>query len=95
MRERIGDPDADRERLEATSPLQQAGRIRNPVLLGHGGYDQRVPIEHGRRLHNAVRQHNPNVEWVEYKAEGHDWVLPETTLDWWGRVERFLARHLA
>ncbi len=95
MRERIGDLDADRERLEATSPLQQAARIRNPVLLGHGGYDERVPVEHGRRLHDAVRRHNPNVEWVEYKAEGHDWVLPETTLDWWGRVERFLVRHLA
>ncbi len=95
MRERIGDPQADRERFDATSPLKQAARIKNPLLLGYGGYDERVPIEHGKRLYDAVRRHNPNVEWVEYKAEGHGWDLDETRIDWAGRVERFLARHLA
>jgi dienelactone hydrolase len=95
MRERIGDPVADRERFEATSPLKQAARIKNPLLLGYGGEDQRVPIQHGRRLYDAVRGHNPNVEWVEYRAEGHSWARTETQLDWAGRVERFLARNLA
>jgi dipeptidyl aminopeptidase/acylaminoacyl peptidase len=34
------------------------------------------------------------VEWVEYDKEGHGWSLPETEVDWWTRVEAFLAKHI-
>ena len=91
----IGDREADAALLAEHSPLQQAARIRAPLLLGHGRVDRRVPIEHGRRLRDAVQKHNPGLEWVEYEKEGHGWALPETHADWWGRVETFLARHLA
>lgn len=95
MPQMIGDRVADAEQLRATSPLQQAARIRNPLLIAHGRLDQRVPIEHGRRLHAAVKAHNPDVEYVEYAEEGHGWADEETQLAWWRRVEAFLGRHLA
>ena len=94
MPQLIGDRDKDIDMLRANSPLQQAARIRNPLLVGHGRLDRRVPVEHGRSLVDAVKPHNPDVEWVEYDKEGHGWSLPETDLDWWTRVERFLARHI-
>lgn len=34
------------------------------------------------------------LEWVSYPDEGHGWRKPGTQADFWGRVERFLARHL-
>ena len=95
MPQMVGDRVKDAEQLRATSPLQQAARIRNPLLIAHGRYDQRVPIEHGRRLHEAVKAHNPAVEYVEYAEEGHGWYDPATNVAWWQRVEAFLARHLA
>jgi dipeptidyl aminopeptidase/acylaminoacyl peptidase len=94
MPQLVGDRAKDAAQLEATSPLKQAARVKNPLLIAHGRIDQRVPIEHGRRMADAVKAHNPDVEWVEYDKDGHGWSLPETDIDWWTRVERFLARHI-
>lgn len=91
----MGDPERDAEMLARVSPLKQAGRIRAPVLMAYGGRDQRVPVEHGERLRDALSPHNPQVEWVVYPYEGHGWVALETQIDFWGRVERFLQQHLA
>jgi hypothetical protein len=35
------------------------------------------------------------LEWVDYPTEGHGWFNLKTNEDFWGRVERFLAKHLA
>jgi dienelactone hydrolase len=91
----VGDRVKDAEQLRATSPLQQAARIRNPLLIGHGKLDERVPIQHGRRLHAALKDHNPAVEYVEYDEEGHGWMKPATHVHWWQRIEAFLGKHLA
>ena len=90
----IGDRERDRAQLEATSPIRLAAQIKNPLLVGHGLSDRRVPVEHGRRLVQAVQAHNPAVEWVQYDQEGHGWALPGTQVDWWTRVDKFLARHI-
>jgi dipeptidyl aminopeptidase/acylaminoacyl peptidase len=90
----VGDRSKDAAQLEATSPIRLAARIKNPLLMAHGRIDRRVPIEHGRRMFDAVKGHNRQVEWVEYDKDGHGWSLPETDVDWWTRVEGFLARHI-
>jgi len=91
----VGDPVGDAAQLKATSPLANAARIKQPVLIAHGGYDVRVPIVHGERFRDAVKAHNPQVEWVVYGEEGHGWSKPETRIDFWTRVEKFLGRNLA
>lgn len=90
----VGDPEKDAEQLKATSPILQAARIKQPLLLAHGGADLRVPLVHGTRFYQAVKQTNPEVEWVEYPDEGHGWALPATRYDFWGRVEKFLDKHI-
>ena len=94
MPQMIGDPVADAARFKATSPLQQAARITQPLLLAYGGADRRVPLVHGEKFHAAVKKNNPNVEWVLYPDEGHGWALPETRIDFWKRVEKFLERNI-
>lgn len=91
----IGNRERDADMLRANSPLHQAARLKNPLLLAHGKLDRRVPIEHGERLRDALKGHNPSVEWIEYEKEGHGWSIPATDIDFWSRVERFLGRHLA
>lgn len=90
----IGDPVADAARFKATSPLQQAARITQPLLLAYGGADRRVPLAHGEKFHAAVKKNNANVEWVLYPDEGHGWALAETRIDFWKRVEKFLERNI-
>ena len=90
----IGDRAKDAAQFAATSPLKLAARLEQPLLMAHGGLDQVVPIGHGTKMRNALRAHNPNVEWIEYPDEGHGWMLEANRIDFWSRVERFLDTHL-
>lgn len=91
----IGDPKKDAEQLKATSPLQQAARIKRPVLMAYGVEDYRVPLPHGTKMRDAlIASGNKNVEWVQYEGEGHGFMLTKNNVDFWSRVERFLAKHL-
>jgi acetyl esterase/lipase len=90
----VGDPVKDAVQFKATSPLEQAARITQPLLMAYGAVDERVPLYHGRKLYEAVRQNNPNVEMVVYGDEGHGWTLPKNQVDFWERVEKFLDKHI-
>ncbi|WP_338846963.1 prolyl oligopeptidase family serine peptidase [Massilia sp. W12] len=90
----IGDPQTDADKLKANSPLYQADKLKKPLLMAYGGKDRRVPREHGRKMHDAVKAHNPQVEWVEYEDEGHGWFKLENNIDFWTRVENFLGKHI-
>jgi dipeptidyl aminopeptidase/acylaminoacyl peptidase len=90
----IGDQDQDAAQLKATSPLENAARLKQPLLLAYGGSDRRVPLVHGTKFRDAVKQTNPDVEWVEYPEEGHGWTLLATSVDFWNRVEKFLNKNI-
>lgn len=94
MPDLVGDMVKDAAQLKATSPIEQAARITQPLLLAYGGDDRRVPKFHGTKFHDALKKTNPNVEWVLYPDEGHGWALPETRIDFWSRVEKFLERNI-
>jgi dipeptidyl aminopeptidase/acylaminoacyl peptidase len=94
MPELIGDRVKDAAQLKATSPIEQAARIKAPLLLAYGGADRRVPIDHGTKFYAAVKRTNPNVEWIEYPAEGHGFYLPKNSFDFWSRVEKFLDKNI-
>ena len=90
----IGDPQKDAAKFRSTSPLHNADKIKQPVLLAYGAQDLRVPIDHGRRFRSAVTKTNSDVEWIVYGDEGHGWNKVETRVDFWSRVEKFLQRNL-
>jgi dipeptidyl aminopeptidase/acylaminoacyl peptidase len=90
----IGDQAKDAAKIKAASPLENAARITQPLLLVYGGSDRRVPIVHGTKFRDAVKANNKNVEWVEYPEEGHGWELMKNRIDFWTRVEKFLDRNI-
>jgi dipeptidyl aminopeptidase/acylaminoacyl peptidase len=90
----VGDPVKDAAQLRATSPIVQASRITQPLIMAYGGADRRVPVFHGRKFYDAVKAHNKNVEWIEYPEEGHGWRLPKNNYDFWTRVEKFLDKNI-
>jgi dipeptidyl aminopeptidase/acylaminoacyl peptidase len=91
----IGDPVKDAEQFKQTSPLRRAAEIKQPVLMVYGALDQRVPIINGDKMREALKPHNNNVEWHVYPDEGHGWLKEENEIDFWTRVEAFLAKNLA
>lgn len=90
----VADRSADAAQIAATSPLRLAGKINRPLLLAYGVKDRHIPIEHGIRLRDALKANDAKVEWVEYRTEGHDWFLLQTKINFWTRVEKFLAAQL-
>ena len=94
MPELVGDQVKDAAQLKATSPLEQAARIKRPLLLAYGTDDQRVPLYHGEKFYAAVKAGNPDVEWITYEKEGHGWELVPDRVDFWNRVDHFLAKHI-
>ncbi|RZL40520.1 MAG: S9 family peptidase [Rubrivivax sp.] len=93
MKRLVADPATDAEQMRRTSPLLRAKEIRMPLLLAYGGADRRVPVVHGTDFRAALRPAQ-DVEWVAYPDEGHGWFNVKTNEDFWGRVERFLARNI-
>lgn len=94
MPQLVGDVEMDADMLTAVSPVAQAKRIQAPLLLAFGEADRRVPIAHGERLRNALRDAGRPPEWVSYPNEGHSWRQVSTNVDFARRVESFLGRHL-
>ncbi len=93
-KEQIGDPDKDAAMLKAASPLENAAKIRGPVLMAYGLQDRRVPIIHGEKMRDALVKQGTPVEWVVYQEEGHGFLLEKNRFDFYTRVAKFLADNL-
>ena len=85
-----GEADAD---LDAVSPLQQAARVRTPLLIAHGARDTNVPVAQSRNLVRALARSGTPMESVFYPEAGHGFTRPQDSADFFRRVEAFLARH--
>jgi len=91
---RVGDPEKDAQLNHAISPLYHVEAIRAPLLIGQGQNDPRVTIANADAMVKALRGAHREVVYVVYPDEGHGFGRPENNLDFYGRVEEFLAKHL-
>jgi len=93
-RTRIGDPSRDAEKFRSVSPVEQAQRLKAPVLLAYGAIDQRVPLKQGNALRSALDRYGKTYEWVVYDDEGHGFNDDKNRVDFWRRVDVFLHSYL-
>src|SRR5947199_7804035 len=91
---REGDADHDENWNRKISPLYHVDAIRAPLLIGQGTNDPRVTIANTNVMVAALRGAKHEVTYVVYSDEGHGFARPENQLDFYGRVEEFLAKHL-
>ena len=91
----IGDPSKDRDKMRAVSPILHAERIKAPLLLAYGASDRRVPLVHGKSMRSALDKYDKPYEWVVYDDEGHGFSKESNNIDFYRRVDAFLARNLA
>jgi dipeptidyl aminopeptidase/acylaminoacyl peptidase len=94
FRNRVGDIETEREMLEARSPLNHAHKITTPLIIFQGKNDPRVKMKESDQIVQAIRKREGQVRYIVYPDEGHGFRRPPNKLDFYGRTERFLARHL-
>jgi len=90
----IGDVENDEAFNRKVSPLFHADKIKVPLIIAQGANDPRVPIRESDQMVAAMRAKGLPVTYVVYPDEGHGFARPENRLDFYGRVEKFLAEHL-
>ncbi|MBN9736313.1 MULTISPECIES: S9 family peptidase [unclassified Pseudonocardia] len=92
----IGDADDPRQEADmlSRSPVSRVDDITAPVLLIHGANDVRVARRHSDRIADALRSRGAEVEYLLNETEGHWFVNPDSNIELYGTLERFLARHL-
>jgi dipeptidyl aminopeptidase/acylaminoacyl peptidase len=91
---RIGDPEKDADFLRSRSPLFSAEKINVPLLIAQGFNDPRVNVKDAEQIKAALETRGHPVEYVLQMDEGHGFANPENQLDFYEKVEAFLARHL-
>lgn len=92
----IGDPADPDQRADmlARSPISRVDDITAPVLLIHGANDVRVDRRHSDRVAAALRARGAEVEYLLNETEGHWFINPDSNIELYRTLERFLARHL-
>jgi dipeptidyl aminopeptidase/acylaminoacyl peptidase len=84
----------DAEELKRRSPVYNADRIKAKVLLLHGKLDERVPLEHAKRMRAALERAGNPPEWSTEWGEGHGFFDEGNRAAAYERILEFLAKHL-
>jgi len=92
----IGDPEnpAQRADMLARSPISRVDDITAPILLIHGANDVRVARRHADRIAESLTARGAEIEYLLNATEGHWFINPDSNIELYRTLERFLARHL-
>jgi dipeptidyl aminopeptidase/acylaminoacyl peptidase len=92
----VGDPRIEEGRrfLRSRSPINFAAQTKNPVLIGPGSNDSRVPKYQSDTVVAAMKGAGVPVVYAVYPDEGHGLARPANSFSFWRIAEQFLARGL-
>ncbi len=84
----------DRERLEQTSVVRNADRIRIPIFFAYGEVDDRIDMRHATKLATQLRHNGVKVTWMTRADEGHGYRHWDNKIAFYTELERFLAANM-
>ena len=91
----IGEPGESGARFFDTSPVLHVDQIRAPVLVIHGQLDERVQIEHYRRLVGELQKRNKPFEAMVKEHEGYGYHAEDNQVELYEKIEEFLGKYIA
>jgi dipeptidyl aminopeptidase/acylaminoacyl peptidase len=91
----IGNLKKDRQRFIDRSPINQIGKIKDPVALFHGDEDKVVSLNQTLAIYKELHENGTPCELKVYAGEGHGFRKPETLADYYQRIDFFLKKYLA
>jgi dipeptidyl aminopeptidase/acylaminoacyl peptidase len=80
--------------LRDRSPTYLAGRIKAPVLLIHGGQDERTPPSHAEAMRRSLIGAGNPPQWVFESTEGHGFFDPKKRLNAYQQIIDFLDKNI-
>ncbi len=92
--EMVGDPEKDKAMMEAVSPVLHADKIKTPLLVAQGAHDPRVNKAESDQMVEALKKRGVDVEYMVKDNEGHGFHNEENRFDFYGAMEKFLAKYL-
>lgn len=89
-----GDPKTDDAYFQKVSAIENASRIKAPVLMAYGSEDIRVPIIHGEKMRDKLLKQGNTVEWMVMVGEGHGWNKESNNILFGQSVLNFIDRYI-
>jgi dipeptidyl aminopeptidase/acylaminoacyl peptidase len=84
----------DTAQLKAFSPSYNIEKLKAPVLIVHGGEDQRAPIEQAESLVSALKKANHPYIYELLEDEGHGFYKAEHRTRYYNQVLSFLDKYM-
>jgi len=90
----VGNPKKDSLLLAEASPVMHADKIKAPLFVAQGANDPRVNKDESDQMVEALKKRGIDVEYMVKKDEGHGFANQDNQYDFYGAMEKFLAKHL-
>jgi dipeptidyl aminopeptidase/acylaminoacyl peptidase len=82
------------EAVELFNPVDHVAQWSVPILIVHGGRDDRVPLDQGMGAYGAAQLRHIPSQLLYFPDENH-WVLkPQNSVQWYATVEAWMKRWL-
>jgi len=94
MYEMIGNPETERDLLEAASPIFHVDSIRVPLFVAQGANDPRVKQSESDQIVEALKARGVEVPYMLKEDEGHGFYNEENQFDFYREMEKFLNKHI-
>jgi dipeptidyl aminopeptidase/acylaminoacyl peptidase len=89
-----GDPKTDDAYFQKASAIENANRIKAPVLMAYGSEDIRVPLIHGEKMRDKLLKQGNTVEWMVMTGEGHGWNKEANDVKFGESVMAFIDKYI-
>mgnify|MGYP005836761273 CR=1 FL=1 len=90
----LGPITENKARWRASSPVFDAHKIRDAIIIFQGADDEVVPKSQSDEIVAALRRNGVTHEYHVYEGEGHGFGKAATLRDMYTRIERFLLQHV-
>lgn len=93
MHQWLGDPERDKERFVADSPITYLDGMTKPMFVVQGANDPRVVKAESDQVVEALRANGVEVEYLVFDDEGHGFMKKENEIEAYRRIVGFLDAH--
>ena len=94
MKQWVGDPVEDKERLTVDSPTTYLDTMTKPMLIIQGANDPRVVQKESDQIVEALKEKGREVEYIVLDDEGHGFSKKENEIKVFQAILTFLESHL-
>jgi dipeptidyl aminopeptidase/acylaminoacyl peptidase len=94
MKQWVGDPVEDKERLTVDSPTTYLDTMTKPMLIIQGANDPRVVQKESDQIVEALKEKGRKVEYLVLDDEGHGFSKKENEIKVFQAILTFLDSHL-